>query len=244
MWLCFVDESGNTGNKLDDPDQPLHVISAVMVPESQLDPLRAAFDAVAEAHGPEGWTEFHGADLYSGSDCWLGVKPQARIDAYAAALAVMDTVEVHIAHASINKARLGAKYAWPESPHVLAMTYLAQKFDDYIGGWKELDRQRALIVADQTQEHEAFVIERVDAMRRLGDPFWGKRLKRVAESVYFVESQNSPGVQLADLIAYALNRRFRIRKVGHPRGRGDAALEELYEDLIAPHIRTWRECWP
>ena len=36
MWLSYLDESGNTGSNLDDPDQPVHLIAAVMVPEDQV----------------------------------------------------------------------------------------------------------------------------------------------------------------------------------------------------------------
>mgnify|MGYP000922525510 CR=1 FL=1 len=33
MWLTYVDESGNTGAKLDDPNQPYHVLAAISVRE-------------------------------------------------------------------------------------------------------------------------------------------------------------------------------------------------------------------
>lgn len=33
MLICYLDESGNTGRRLDDPDQPIHLIAAVLVRE-------------------------------------------------------------------------------------------------------------------------------------------------------------------------------------------------------------------
>ena len=43
MWLSYLDESGNTGGNLEDPDQPIHLIAAVMVPEDQVQGLSSAF---------------------------------------------------------------------------------------------------------------------------------------------------------------------------------------------------------
>jgi len=35
MYLIYFDESGNTGNKLNDPQQPLFVLCALAVPEDK-----------------------------------------------------------------------------------------------------------------------------------------------------------------------------------------------------------------
>lgn len=46
MWLAFLDESGNTGRKLDDPDQPIHWMAAVLIPEDKVLSLTLALDGV------------------------------------------------------------------------------------------------------------------------------------------------------------------------------------------------------
>jgi hypothetical protein len=75
---------------------------------------------------------------------------------------------------------------------------------------------------------------------------WGKgevpgtKLKFVIDSMHFVSSHTSPGVQLADLVAYALQRQWNGRDA-HPDAK--AAIGRI-TSVISEHTYTWREPWP
>ena len=104
MWLSYLDESGNTGGNLEDPDQPFHLIAAVMVPEDQVLALSAAFHNLAAfAEEPRLIRELRGADLYSGKGPWRGFSPSERIDTYREALGLLGQHGAFVAHASIDK---------------------------------------------------------------------------------------------------------------------------------------------
>ncbi|MFE0739152.1 DUF3800 domain-containing protein, partial [Streptomyces sp. NPDC058855] len=68
----------------------------------------------------------------------------------------------------------------------------------------------------------------------------GVKLKTVIDSMHFVSSHASPGVQLADLVAYALQRRWN-KWDSHPEAQ--AAIGRI-TDVINSHMGTWREPWP
>lgn len=68
----------------------------------------------------------------------------------------------------------------------------------------------------------------------------GRALRSIIDSLHFVRSNASPGVQLADLVAYVLQRARRMRE-GHP--DAEAAIHRL-ADVVNNHTVTWREPWP
>lgn len=68
----------------------------------------------------------------------------------------------------------------------------------------------------------------------------GRHLNTVIDSMHFVTSHSSPGVQLADLVAFIVQRKWANRDT-HP--NAVAALDRLYS-VVMDHARTWREEWP
>lgn len=71
MWLCYIDESGNTGRRLDDPDQPIHWMAAVLVPETKVLELTNALDRIiGDALPGNPSAELHAVQLHSGDGPW------------------------------------------------------------------------------------------------------------------------------------------------------------------------------
>ncbi len=68
----------------------------------------------------------------------------------------------------------------------------------------------------------------------------GRKLKTVIDSMHFVSSHASPGVQLADMVAYALQRKWNSWD-GHPNAL--AAIDRIVT-VISNHTYTWRDTWP
>lgn len=245
MWLAYIDESGNTGVRLDDPDQPVHWMVAVVVPEDQVRSLAVALDGVvATVGGVAGHAELHGAALFGGDGDWAGVKPQGRVNVYREALALLATHDCFVAHSTIDKRRLGGQGSGMTSPHVMAFQFLAEKLDSYVGRQADVLRRRVMLIADETHENSVFQIDLVSQMQRgragIGS---GRTLLNVVDTVHFVDSQTNRGVQLADLVAYALNRTSRVRDKPRP-SPGDLAIRDMVTDHVRPRVRTFRATWP
>lgn len=68
----------------------------------------------------------------------------------------------------------------------------------------------------------------------------GAKLKTVIDSMHCVSSHASPGVQLADIVAYALQRKWNAWD-SHPRAK--AAIDRITM-VINNHTHTWRQPWP
>lgn len=244
MWLSYLDESGNTGGNLEDPDQPFHLIAAVMVPEEQVQALSASFHHLpAFAEEPRLIRELRGADLYSGKGPWKGSSPSERIDTYREALALLDQHGAFVAHASIDKWALRQSASSElKMPHLLALRFLAEEIDSYLQQQHDPLKQRTLLIADETDEHQAYAHGLVAQMQvRKPSLAEGPALTRIVDQVHFVQSETSPGVQLADLAAFVLTRRMRFPAAS--RRPSDVAIARLAE-IVDSRVVASRDLWP
>ena len=188
--------------------------------------------------------EYHGDQLFHGSGPWRDTPPRLRISEYAKALAVMGGVDASVAHASINKPLL----VGDQTPHLLALQFLTEKIEHWLRSQTDELSQRALLVADHNHEHDQYAFDLIQRMQTGGGPIGGHRglnvsLDHIVDGVYFAHSERSWGIQLADLVAFVLNRSARIRRSpGDP--RSDHAIRMLRREHISPQLRTWRELWP
>ncbi len=249
MLICYVDESGNTGSRLDDPHQPLHLIAAVMVREDRVRDMADRLDELAKrAPTREPLIEYHASELFHGSGSWEGVYPRQRISEYAKALAVLGQVEADVAYASINKPMLAKKGYTDPNPHTFALQFLAEKVERFLRLQTDVLSQRVLLVADENHEQEQYAFDLVHAMQSTGGPIGADHglnitLDHFVDAVYFDRSDRNRGIQLADLVAYILHRRVRTSR--HPSNpRSDAAVRQLVNEHLDKQIRTWREPWP
>jgi hypothetical protein len=233
--FVYIDETGSvgTGGKR----QPYLTLVAVIVDEEMVQQLSAGLEKVAWDH--LGWVpadlEFHGNEIWQGTKHWTKKTPSELLAAYEAAIDLLDTCDVDIAHSSIHKARLTKRYggAADDNAYRLALQFLLEKVD-------ALGSARKVLVADEAKEQELGAIRMVaDLQKWGGGEVPGRQLKTIIDSLHFVASHTSPGVQMADLVAYAIQRSR--RRESHPNAQ--AALDRIMA-TINNHTRTWRESWP
>lgn len=248
MYLTYLDESGNTGTKLDDPEQPFHYMAAVLVPEEHVNALAFDLDRLIVERGQPLHTELHGAPLFRGSDDWEGVVPEQRVSLYRQSLELLSTHSCVVAHACIDKVgllkRKGPNVTPDWSPHILAFQFLVEKINSFVRSQQEPGLQRTLLIADETDEHNTFQFELIRDMQRDGGGVGvGPKLTNIVDTVHFVDSTRNRGIQLCDLVAYALNRTRRAKKKEAPT-RGEQSLVDMWNNCVHPYVRTWRSTWP
>ena len=175
MLVCYIDESGNTGFRLDDSDQPFHMIAAVIVREDRVREMTSRLDYLAsQAPTPEPLTEYRGSELFGGRGNWKGVAPPQRIKEYAKVLEVLSQVDAGVAYTSINKPALEQrKYSPDPNPHLIALQFLIETLEKWIkkpDTQKDVLSRRALLVADENNEQEQYSIDLISEMRTSGGP--------------------------------------------------------------------------
>ena len=247
MLFCFIDESGSTGRNLDDTNQPIHHLVGVVVREDNLRRLSELMNDLL-AQGPKGVTEFHAGEMFNPrSGVWSKVKPGDRINFMHRIINVLEEANGEVVHVSVNKAGLKAN-GDERHPHMIALQFLAEKVDQRLAQLRSEDPldQRVLLVADENRSEEKACFDLIEIMKQQGGPvgYNAPTLDRFVENVYFVDSEQSNGVQVADCIAFIYNRYERVkRKPSSERTQSDQAVKDLHQATL-PYLRKYRMLWP
>ena len=145
--FVYVDETGSTGRGA--RTQPLLTLAAVLVPECKVQSLHSEMQEVAMTHlgyVPRDF-EFHGQEVWGGRGAWSGKTAEQLIAAYEACIAILGTLDLSIAFASINKEDLNRRYGGSADGNAyrLALQFLMEKVD-------RLDSHYRVVVADESKE--------------------------------------------------------------------------------------------
>jgi len=200
--------------------------------------LANAFQQIAEANLrplPEEF-EFHGSEVWGRGGIWRGKTPEECNAVYERAIGGLESLDIDVAHASIDKQRLHDRHGGvaDENTYLLALQFLLEKIDSY-------SSHNKILVADEAKEQQLRAVRMVADMQDWGGGLVpGRQLRTIIDSIHFVRSHTSPGVQLADLVAFALQRMWS----GLDKNPSAAAVLNRIVGVISAHTRTWRAEWP
>jgi hypothetical protein len=201
MYLFYVDESDHGA----DPNQRYFVLAGFSVFERQSWWISEELDQIAYRFDPAtpGAVELHGSPMLQGRDGWK-LHPRAdREQAMKDALSVLTASHRgNVAFAVVvDKAAVS-----PSDPVEVAFEQITTRFDKSLGRMhKRGNTQRGLILFDKSV-HEASLQKMAHEFRTIGHQ-WGV-LRNLSEVPVFIDSKASRLIQLADLIAYAVFRKW------------------------------------
>lgn len=197
--------SGNVGRK----DENHFVMSGVCVAENAIRHLITELDeTVSETLGLADSTamELHGSPLWGGRGEWRKIPPDSRKTLLAKALQTVNgpsRYNIRLFGAAVGKVAVS-----PEDPVEHAYEQLVTRFDKFltrVGNRPKATRQRGLIVVDKSRYEDT--LQAMAQQHRRDGTSWGK-LRNLSEVPLFVDSRASRLIQLADLVSYALWRRY------------------------------------
>ena len=201
MHILYIDES-ETYN-LEKPDY--FILAGVSVFERQTYWLSKELDEIAAQFHPDNPNniELHGSPMFGGSKVWRGFPKEQRVQA------IKDVLNVLAKSHSSNRifASIVEKGSVDIHPISYAFQQLATRFDYYLGrvGHTRETPQRGMILFDKSS-HETTIQSASNIYRNEGHQ-WGK-LKYLAEVPAFIDSKSSRLIQLADIVAFAINRKW------------------------------------
>ncbi|MBP3977856.1 DUF3800 domain-containing protein [Microbacterium sp. BLY] len=235
--LVYLDETGSVGRGA--RRQPLLRLVGVVVKEETVERLGSRMTELAMEH--LGWRptdfEFHAYELWNARDPWVGKEPAELLAAYEAVIALLAELDIWVVHSAIRKSALHERYdgRYDSNAYLLALQFLLGKLDNWRTG------AMRIVVADEAKEHETRAIRLVRDMQTWGNGVVpGRQLQTVIDSMHYVDSRDSPGVQLADFVAFVLHRST-LPGQGHP--DADAAVARM-RSAVDDRTYTWREPWP
>ncbi len=219
MQLVYFDESGNSGNNLNDVEQPIFVLGALIVPEERWQPLERDLEASVVSHVPEvaaAGTEIHSSDLRGSRGAFKGMPVVQRVALRDAWLKVAHDHQLKFVYRSIEK----KKYqAWMHetfgvgvavNPHIVAFALVAQVINEYLINHKSL----GIFISDENKEIVRDVEKSVRQLRLLSGPL---RLSQIVEKGFFIDSSKSRVLQLCDLCVLHARKKEEVKPGAIPK---------------------------
>lgn len=238
MRFAYMDETGNTGRRCDDPNQPIHLILSLVIDEAKIAAVHEHMREAGRRHCPtayhEDTFEFHGADLFAARGVFANLAPERRIEIFDEVLRGIEIAEADIVIRGVEKVGLKRRYATPYHPHDIALMFSIESIE-------RLAREREcriLLVADEAKEIEDTALRDLANYQELGTS-WGwnpEQIDQIVDTIHFVPSHSNSAIQLTDCATYIAARVRRIRAGIVPADRSAGAIEQLWETRIAPHI--------
>jgi len=242
MHFFYLDESGDTGDNLNDPNQPIFVLGGISLrdegwnkTQSELDKI---FNEYFEGAIPEDF-ELHTKQLLSpnGDGPFQNHDMDDRTGLVQEILDLIEKRKHGVHFIALNKNKLCDAECCvelpynTESPYLVAFDYMVTYINWYVK--KHLGSSaRAMVIFDRKDQYHT-EIERITRNRRFKGPK-AHRVKWIVEFSYSVDSKKNPMIQLSDLIIFLIRRFLEIEKGHHPDWTEDACdfYASCYDQVI------------
>jgi hypothetical protein len=203
MYLLYADESGSIG----DPTERYFVLAGLSVFEREPHWLEKDLEEIAKRFDPldPQSVELHGSPMRAGKGKWRHHPRHVREQAILDALSV-GVCNRHPGHVRLFAAVIEKKNFAGENIAEIAFEQLSSRFDQFLGRLHQKgNTQRGLILFDKSSTEDR--IQTLAREFKVAGHSFGKT-RNYAEVPVFIDSQASRLIQLADLVAYAIFRRF------------------------------------
>ena len=194
MFFLYVDESGNP----DRLQQQHFILAGVTVFERKTRVLSKRMEEIAQSFDQYGLgaEELHGYPMWNGRYAWGKIQTKARRGAIADALRLIDGDHYRIFASVVRKEAIA-----PEDPVRATLKQVIGMFDRFLARrFPRCDNpQRGLLVCDKSRAEESIQAWCKPEVHQSGN---------MAEVPLFADSKATRLIQLADLVAYALFRKY------------------------------------
>ncbi|WP_234647541.1 DUF3800 domain-containing protein [Dyadobacter sp. CY356] len=201
MHLLYCDESGSAP----DPNQKHFVLAGISLFERQGFAIANELDKIVSRVNPDDTasTELHGSPIYGGKKFWRHFEREFRYEIIKDSLSILSGSHPsnRIFACIINKEK-----ASPRDPVEVAFEQIASRFDHYLARlYNQNNTQRGIIIFDKST-YETAIQGLATNFRTVGHS-WGV-LRNLSEVPLFLDSKASRLIQLADLVAYSIFRKY------------------------------------
>jgi hypothetical protein len=241
MHLVYFDESGNSGNNLNDPEQPIFVLGALIVPEDRWQTLEQELELSLAAIFPEisaSGAEIHSGDLRASRGAFRGMPVARRVVLRDSWLRLAPEHGLKCVYRSIEKKRY---QKWMQetfgvgvsvNPHIAAFPLVAMVVNRHLSSIGA----RGMFISDENKEIVRDVEKSIRQLRLASGPL---RLSQIIEKGFFIDSAQSRILQLCDMCVLHARKKEEI-EAGGAEKPFDVEGVKLIEPLI---LRGNEQIW-
>lgn len=199
-YIIFVDESGDHGLDTIDPGYPMFVLAfCIIKKEDYIRQLTSAIQQVKFNHFGHDNVILHERDIRKDMGDFSSLKTRERKAAFMADLtAIVEATPFTLISCIIRKDMLKKRYVAPENPYHIALGFGLERAFYFLRSVGALGAKTHVIVEKRGKREDA---ELELEFRRVCDGGNYERAILPFEVVFLDKKSNSPGLQLADLVA-------------------------------------------
>jgi hypothetical protein len=209
VYLLYADESGD----LTDPSTNVFVVGGIAVHEDAVRPLAGNINSTINRYLGRSMgmrVELHAAPMRAGAGRWRNIPVGKRVGLYRTLMKKCCSWTHKDSASEIEPFVVVIDRNHSQSPTETAYGELLYMFDRFLReGRRRGSPHNGVLIADRSRYQrtlEAWVeLARTRARRPQQDP---RRLYALAETPFFVDSQSTRLMQLADLLAHAFYRAY------------------------------------
>jgi hypothetical protein len=211
VFIGYMDDAGS------DEESPVAVMTAVLVKHQLLFELEAHAGQIVERLIPKErlrrFNEFKACDLFHANGIFTGIDPPLRMEAMHALLKPVNRFAMPVIYSAVDRVKLARVVSANAIASSSAINLAFRMCLLGVQRWLEthdLTNEPALLLCDDTNNRSLKQTMQADyrALRpKLLPPDWPSgRLERMHDGIYFGNSRDSTGIQVADLCAWVVRR--------------------------------------
>lgn len=214
MHFFYLDEFGDTGRNLNDPNQPILVLGGINLRDEGWNQTQKKYNKIItdffNNQIPDNF-ELHADDLLSptGEGSFSGYSLEARKKLAVDVLKLLRTRKHGVQYIAIDKQKVSQNNVGltlefnPKRPYMLAFDYMLTYIDFIVKNNLGRSARGFIIVDRKEQYHDA--IEKNMRLRRFSGT-QAHKIKWIVEIGYPVDSKKNSMIQIADLVIYCIRR--------------------------------------
>ena len=135
MYLAYLDDSGTTGKKLDDPDSPYQIVTALLLKDEQFNSVEIILSTIENILPDvcrDSFREFKAHDLFWGKRVFEKVDVEKRHDVLLKACRIVKGIRIPVFYGAVHKPRLNATEFASAHPLDVAFQHCALGVEEWM----------------------------------------------------------------------------------------------------------------
>jgi hypothetical protein len=207
MFLGYIDDSG----RFDKKAQTFQVIAAVLVHDKLFAQIEAQvglwIEDVILGERLETFEEIHAWQLYRGCGAFEGIEQDVRFSAIEKLLGIIRDHKLPVFYGAVNVPQFEKLAYGSASPTDVAFRLCLPEISAALYKCQDDGPEYALLIADETDKDKKTAIRKSfrQLRKHVRPPTWGPS-GYLHDDMYFGNSKDSIGIQLADLCAFFIGK--------------------------------------
>ncbi len=217
MILAYIDETGDTGTNLSDPQQPIFVLGAILIGQNQWKQLEEEYRTIINDYfsgsTPENF-EMHTTDMVARCGSFKNASLKDTFELRDQLLNLLVTNKIPLFYRKIEKKKYSKfceDYYGPGvkiDPYIMAFPFVSLRVNEWLKEHNDL----GIFIFDENKSH-LDIEKSIRSLRLTIDN--ELKMENIIEKGFFVDSRKSFAVQLVDVALYYI-RKVEEDRIGKP----------------------------